>query len=953
MNSAKLIGIVSVLVASHWALAQEPQITTQPTNATASLGATVRFTVGWKVGAAPLDYRRWWFKDAPLDTDANPSAAWATLTLTNVTVAQSGPYFAVVVDTAGLSATSQVATLTVDPTFTKVMSGPPVDDPPGGSDFDWGYCATWGDYDGDGDVDLAVVGGLLHAYTPLLYTNQSNATLSRVTAPPWTTPRNFFTANWADYDNDGDLDLWAGSIETSYPVLYTNQGAGRFTAINVSPTWIENQVDVRGDVQAWADYDGDGHLDLVVANHVYSSTSMTLLHNSANGKFTAVTDSPLAAISDFWTSLDWVDYDGDGDLDLIASRSWSGPMLFLRGEGGFLNPQPAWELSAAVGYGEGLFTRGAFAWGDYDNDGDLDPYATRGPGLLCRNEGHGQYVALGDTQVKPLAIDWPLTSAWGDWDNDGYLDLFVIRGPYAYPDRRNALFHNDGQGGFEEVLSGSPVGEWANSSSCAWADYDNDGDLDLFVANAVGTGASGKDFFYVNNGNDNSWLEVKLVGAAPQPATSNRDGIGANVRVKATIGGKTFWQLRAIASSTWHTELVAHFGLGDAANAEALRIEWPSGLVQEFANLPAKQILQVRESVLVPTANAELVGPATYDVVEGAAVTLQAPTQGPGETYQWQFNGRDIAGATGPAFEITSFQVAQLGSYCVVMTGLSDPTLGAFEARCRPVRLEMKERPLIAGPVLWAATVNRGARVEMSVWVTGTDSFVCQWQRNGIDIASAENPSATNLTLVLDAAVQADAGDYRIVVNHAAHRVTSEAVHLTVDPTFTKITTGPVVEDYQASSSGTWWDYDHDGFLDLLVAQASMGPATNVLYRGHGDGTFDKVSDSIIVKTPGWCNSGTVGDFNNDGLIDLFVVNSTGVDSLFRNEGEGRFTRLTSAQCGPPVSDGSSYDATWVDYDCDGFLDLFTVNYDYPVSRCLYRNRGDGFFVKMTGTQVG
>ena len=130
----------------------------------------------------------------------------------------------------------------------------------------------------------------------------------------------------------------------------------------------------------------------------------------------------------------------------------------------------------------------------------------------------------------------------------------------------------------------------------SWVDFDNDGFLDLFLtrvtADSAGNEGPDSSVLYHNNGNSNAWLEVKVVGTA-----ANRSGIGAKVRAHATIGGKTFWQLREIGNGIgWNGQpLVAHFGLGDATNVDTLRIEWPSGSAQEIPNVAAKQILTITE----------------------------------------------------------------------------------------------------------------------------------------------------------------------------------------------------------------------------------------------------------------------------------------------------------------------------------------------------------------------
>jgi hypothetical protein len=177
------------------------------------------------------------------------------------------------------------------------------------------------------------------------------------------------------------------------------------------------------------------------------------------------------------------------------------------------------------------------------------------------------------------------SAAWGDYDNDGFLDLFVAGGTGTNPGT-NFLYHNNGNGTFKRILTGSPVND-GDSWSCAWGDYDNDGFLDLVL-----TGQPTTVLLYRNNGNSNAWIKIKLVGMA-----SNRSAIGAKVRLQATIRGKSMWQMREINTGGGFScgPLEAHFGLGDATNIDQVRIEWPSGTVQTLTNVAPRQFLTVVE----------------------------------------------------------------------------------------------------------------------------------------------------------------------------------------------------------------------------------------------------------------------------------------------------------------------------------------------------------------------
>jgi enediyne biosynthesis protein E4 len=175
------------------------------------------------------------------------------------------------------------------------------------------------------------------------------------------------------------------------------------------------------------------------------------------------------------------------------------------------------------------------------------------------------------------------------------LDLFVARGWWVQNGsgrQASLLYHNNGDGSFTKISTGSPATDLGQALVANWVDYDRDGFLDLFVSE-MGWVAPSPHRLYRNNGNSNNWLCVTCVGTS-----SPRDGTGAKVRAKAMIRGKELWQLRLINSggTGWGGQsFVSHFGLGDATNVDLLRIEWSSGAVQELHNVPAREYLTVTE----------------------------------------------------------------------------------------------------------------------------------------------------------------------------------------------------------------------------------------------------------------------------------------------------------------------------------------------------------------------
>ena len=201
-------------------------------------------------------------------------------------------------------------------------------------------------------------------------------------------------------------------------------------------------------------------------------------------------------------------------------------------------------------------------------------------------------------------------------------------------------------------------------------------------------------------------------------------------------------------------------------------------------------------------------------------------------------------------------------------------------------------------------SVSLGANVSFRLTATGTPPPSFQWRWNGTPVAAA-----TNNTLALTNVTVTQAGAYLAIVSNDGGAATSAVAVLSVDPTFTKITTGLIATDGGDSSGCAWGDFDKDGFPDLWVGN---GSTKNFLYRNNGDGTFTKRTNAVPAQDSGF--GGSWGDFNNDGWPDLFVANQS-VNYLYRNNGDGTFTRVAPFA---GAAGATSWSGSWGDYDRDG-----------------------------------
>ena len=491
------------------------------------------------------------------------------------------------------------------------------------------------DCDNDGKLDLAVVNdSTIEQYRKggdlmiTLYHQDGTAAavhFSDVTQASGLTARGWGMAiAVGDYDNDGLPDLYVTGY--GHNVLYHNLGNCKFEDLTAKAGVLGGGF---SEGAAWADYDRDGHLDLFVARYVKTDVNHLpdpakgfrgyrgvpfelpdtmegetdlLFRNRGDGTFEEV--SKKAGVNDpdklHGMGVAWGDYDGDGWPDLYVTNDYGATYLYHNRQNGTFE-----EVGGPSGTGLGPDGQGygnmAVAFGDFDRDGKLDMFVTRAdnqPASLYWNQGdHFLDVAheAGIASLTKARVKWG--TGFGDFDNDGWPDILVANGNFSslldsLPKQDRfaepiQLFRNRGDSSFEEIAdeAGLNVGRLYSRRGTAFGDINNDGKLDVVVFNANAP----PSVFLNETKNANHRVLFRLVGTK-----SNRAAIGARVRVTTSKmtqidevhGGGSY-------NSTSDTRL--HFGLGSEPTMNKVEIFWPSGLRQEFHDVPADAIYEIKE----------------------------------------------------------------------------------------------------------------------------------------------------------------------------------------------------------------------------------------------------------------------------------------------------------------------------------------------------------------------
>ncbi|MEZ4679187.1 MAG: FG-GAP-like repeat-containing protein [Caldilineaceae bacterium] len=809
-----------------------------------------------------------------------------------------------------------------------------------------------GDYDGDGDLDLIITTGFNNGQPRTLLTRNDNGLF--VVVPTALPNVQQGTAAWGDYDGDGDLDLLlSGNRSASgylrMTALYRNEGNDQFSDVGLDLLALQDSA------AAWGDYDNDGDLDFVIAGNAGSPDweSTRLYRNDGNDQFTLINANLLGATNG---ALAWGDYDNDGDLDLLVtgdinSSLTAGLQLYRNDQvlGGSAVFVPVNTVLPAM-------FNSTIRWGDYDGDGDLDllmegrlNVSTQTIRVL-RNDGVADPAAPHFTPVATLASGFNTTADWGDYDNDGDLDVLTSIAGIERARVYRYLGESAASGADFAVddLAPFPYLAAAINGASLWGDFDGNGTLDIWFSSRTTGGIhsnSGCAHLALTEPN----LLTTLPAGAPVTHTVQVQNQGPQL---ATAVGVTLTLPTAARDLTCvdaGAGLCAVQGNRVSATYATLELQETQAMTVSFTSPPVTDRYAYRADAATGSGAWVVATPisATFAVRNGISVTAVSPLP------------QALAIAPTASVVMTFSQpldLTSISSRTVTVVGeLGGRYPGRFTYAAPQRRLTFTpERPFVWGDRV-RVTVGPAVR-GVAVGAPAPD----QWQFT-VGAATGQCPIAfTDSTQRLPALSRGDMarlvdydsdGDLDLLMTGGDDGFQPHTyLYANQGGTFVEqATVGLPAVSY---GNLAWGDYDGDGDPDLLLMGDTGAVDLTAIYRNDGPDTgdptqwrFTELTSTLAVFTNG---AAAWGDYDNDGDLDLLVsgYRSSGPRAmLYRNDrtpaGDHLFAAVTTAIIG-----GSYSDVEWGDYDNDGDLDLAILGSrpgnGNTRATTIYRNEGIG-----------
>jgi hypothetical protein len=753
-----------------------------------------------------------------------------------------------------------------------------------------GYSSSaWGDYDNDGDLDVVIAGDNATKIYEHIYQTDYDTNFTELATVTLPTVYDGSVA-WGDFDNDGYIDLLvSGSGATT---VYRNNGGTTFDEQPgiVLPDAYEGYAE-------WGDLDNDGFLDIVsTGDDGYGNQFTRIFLNNHDNTFSELTDISIIGIKG---SVSLGDYDNDKDLDILISgynSYWGYLSRVYRNDNGTFTD---------IGADLPPVGNGSVAWGDYDNDGDLDILISGygwSDGRITRVYRNDAGIFT-DISAGLTGVEYG-TAAWGDYDNDGDLDILLTGedASYVYITK---VYRNDA-GSFTDI-SESLTGIYHGSG--VWGDYDKDGDLDIILTGNSTSGNESK--VYKNNS-----VTANTVPAAPTGL------VATPVGNKVTLS----WN-KSTDTETDQNGLSYNVYVGTLPGIINKRSPM-SSMSGGFRRIAQKGVIQSNSWQI---------------------------NRLPAGTYYWSVQATDNALAGSPFASEGNFTVAFSNSIApiaeqVVLPEQNFATLTVTESTT-PTSREWKYSTVSGGPYDQSISGATGTTCASSFPSEGIYYVVCisvyggvSYTSNQVKIAVTNFIEQTDINLTGVYRSSASWGDYDndgnmdlLLTGYSSSGRVSKIFRNEGSNTFAEQTISLTPVRY---SSSEWGDYDADGDLDILLTGDSDVDDVSKIYRNNGDNTF---TEQTSITLQGVCYSSVAwGDYDNDGDLDILLTGDTGSDDvsiIYRNDA-GVFTDIDAGLTGARL--GSAH---WGDYDNDGDLDILLAGYNssiYGFSR-IYRNNNGAF----------